>query len=185
MSDEKNAPPQTGIGDEATVEQRLLDEAVGDFQEALDLARATRNSLSKHNELAALEKAGRIAEDEAISNMSKLGKPSRGPGTQTKRRRMERTDLTPEEYNSQLGSVPISPDQDRDPESHLMGMLSRHEDGKADARDRRLTEQQQQMALQLQQNQQMQLQQNQQMTMMMMMCLMNSLCALHAHNVSI
>ena len=73
MSDEKNAPPQTGIGDEATVEQRLLDEAVGDFQEALDLARATRNSLSKHNELAALEKAGRIAEDEAISNMSKLG----------------------------------------------------------------------------------------------------------------
>jgi uncharacterized protein (DUF305 family) len=87
MSEEKTAPTQTGRGDEATMDQRLLDEAVSDFQEALDLARATRDSLTNKAELERLEAAGKTAEDEAISNMSRNGKPKRGPATTAAKRR--------------------------------------------------------------------------------------------------
>ena len=71
LVDKKLTPAPTGAGDEeSTEEQRLLDEAVDNFQEALDIERAKRQSLSKQSEREAVTAAGLISEDEAISNMA-------------------------------------------------------------------------------------------------------------------
>ena len=67
LVDKKLTPAPTGAGDEeSTEEQRLLDEAVDNFQEALDIERAKRQSLSKQSEREAVTAAGLISEDEAI-----------------------------------------------------------------------------------------------------------------------
>ena len=183
LVDKKLTPAPTGAGDEeSTEEQRLLDEAVDNFQEALDIERAKRQSLSKQSEREAVTAAGLISEDEAISNMAQRGKPARGPSTPSETARAKqrrRLSGSPEDFASQLGSVPSSPDLDRNPDAGLMSVLDKavgeQAEGRRDSRDQMLLlmqQQAQQMQAHQQQAQQaqaQQAQQNQQMMMMMMM----------------